>query len=166
MDRDTMTNFRVSEMMGPSLTPKPVRSAGAGFGLGDLGAPSPQFLDAGGAPISTVESGQPYGFNVPGYSNIWLILTKDGAQVYNASFALPMALHTAQDSEIGTWVAMAYDPVNGSAIGSTTLVITAAGTGTGTSTGLMAWINGLTPTQKALGAGAILFLMTRKKGAK
>lgn len=158
---DLMTNFKVSEMRAPSASPKPVRSVGFGVGLGAMNAPAVQFLDATGAPITTVESGQTYGFDVPGFPSVWLILTKDGAQVYNATLALPMALHTAQDSEIGAWTAAAYDPVNGQLIGTTSLTITPAGTGTGTSTGITAWISGLTPTQKALGVAAVLFLASR-----
>jgi hypothetical protein len=156
--------FKVSEMVNPSRTPQPIRSAGAGFA--GMGAAGPVFLDASGNPISSIESGQPYGFNVPGFSSVWLVLNKDGAQVYNAVFSVPMALHTAQDSEIGTWQAIAYDANTGQLIGSTTFQITAAGASTGTTSGLTAWLANLTTTEKAIGAAAIVFLLSRKKGRK
>ncbi len=160
-----VTLFKVSEMVGPSRTPQPMRSAGYDS-LAGMGASGPQFLDASGNPISSIESGQPYGFNVAGYPSVWLTLNKNGGQVYNAILSLPMALHTAQDSEIGTWQAIAYDANTGQLIGSTTFQITAAGTSTGTTSGLTAWLANLTTTEKAIGAGAILFLLTRKKGRK
>ena len=94
---------------------------------------------------------------------MWLVLNKDGQQVYNASLGVPMPLHTAQDSEIGTWQAVAYDLTTGALIGSVSFAITAAGSGTGTASGISAWLANLTTTQKALGAGAILLLLTAKK---
>lgn len=157
MDQHTL--FKVSEMVGPSRTPRPIRSAGAS--LAGMGAVAPVFLDASGNPISSIESGQPYGFNVPGYTSVWLILNKDGTQVYNAALALPMALHTAQDSEIGTWQAIAYDANTGQLIGSASFQITAAGSATGTG-GITGFLSTLTTTQKAIGAAAILFLVSRK----
>lgn len=156
---DQRTIFKVSEMVGPSRTPKPFR----GMGMGSLGQTGPQFLDASGNPITSVQSGQPYGFNVPGYSSVWLILIKDGQQVYNALFSVPMALHTAQDSEIGFWQAQAYDPNSGQSLGATTLQITAA-SAAGAGAGVTTWLSSLTTTEKLVGAGAILFLLTRKKG--
>lgn len=161
---DPMTMFKVSEMVQPSRSPAPVRAVG--FSLAGMRGTNPQFLDANGTPISSIESGQPYGFNVPGYSQVWLVLNKDGQQVYNANFPLPMALHQAQDSEIGTWQAIAYDSNTGQLIGSTTFQITAAGSGTGTGSGVTAWLSSLTPTQKVLGAAGILFLLSRKKGKR
>jgi hypothetical protein len=157
------TLFKVSEMVNPSRTPRPIRSAGAGFA--GMGAVAPVFLDASGNPITSIESGQPYGFNVPGYSSVWLQLNKDGVQVYNAVLGVPMALHTAQDSEIGTWQAIAYDANTGQLIGSTSFQITAAGASTGTG-GITGFLSTLTTTQKAIGAAAVLFLLTRKKSRK
>lgn len=162
IDVDQMTIFKVSEMVGPSRTPRPIR----GMGMGSMGATGPQFLDASGNPITSIESGQPYGFNVPGYSSVWLILNKDGQQVYNAILALPMALHVAQDSEIGIWQAEAFDPSTGQPIGSVAqFQITAAGASTATTSGAAAWLANLTPTEKLVGAGVIAFLLLRKKRA-
>jgi hypothetical protein len=159
---DTRTRFKVAEMNMASNSPLPVR----GFGMSGLGAVAPAFVDAQGNPISSIESGQPYGFVVPGFQSVWLILNKDGTQVYNASLAVPMALHTAQDSEIGTWQAVAYNLIDGSLIGSVTFAITAAGTGTGTASGISAWLANLTTTEKAVGAGVILLMLAKKKGRK
>lgn len=155
--------YKLNEMMQPSRSPAPVRGVGLDnlAGLGQ--AATVAFTDASGNPTTTVEVGNPYGFIVSGYTSVWLIMSKNGQQIFNSQLAVPMALHMSQQSEIGQWQATAYDLNTGATLGTASINIVAAGTSTGTG-GASAFFANLTPTQMLIGGAAILFLLTRKRG--
>ena len=149
--------YKLGEMLLPSQSPAPPR--------GTLGAAAtdPVFKDASGNPISSIVCGGTYSFDVPGRSQIWLTMLRNGTKVFDSLFNVPIT-HTAQcgTDEIGQYQVFAYDPPSGMLIGQTTFSILASdgsgGTGTGT---------GLLDTLKAhplLIAGvALLLLMGKKK---
>lgn len=119
--------YKVSEMMVPSMGPRPPR--------GTLGAAAsqPVFRNASGAVITSIECGQPYTFDVPGYSHIWLTMKKDGQQTFDGQFSVPMPSYVASCvTDPGTYQAIAYDLDSGMVLGTATFVVLPAGAGGGT----------------------------------
>jgi hypothetical protein len=124
----------------------------------------PQFRDLNGNVISTIPCGEPYVFDVPGFSVVNLALSKADANgnfvtpVFNGSYNVPMSPYTSSCvTDPGIYLATANDANTGAYLGNATLTITPGGA---TST-IMA---GLSTTELAIGAGILLFLFTRKKG--
>ena len=157
-------SFRQYEMTWPSLSPRPPR--------GTLGAAAltPVFLDVNGNPITAIVCGGAYTFDVPGApgGQIWLTMTKDNQQVYNALFGVPMPSYVSScANDVGTYQVLAYDPVSGILLGQTTFQVLPAGsqvpTGSSTS-GISAWLSSLsTPMKIGLAAVAVLLLKGKKK---
>ena len=110
---------------------------------------------------------------------VYLIMSKDGQQVYNALFSVPMGLYTSTSDNIGSWIADVYDPVSGAPLGQATLAILPAGGAggtpgpggtttppgpTGTPSGVPGVFSGMsTGTLLALAAGAFILLSGKKK---
>lgn len=117
-------SFKNYEMSWPSMSPAPPR--------GTLGAAAlqPVFMDTSGNPITAIVCGGAYTFDVPGASNgqIWLTMNKNGQQVYNALFNVPMPSYTSTcANDVGTYQVLAYDPVTGILLGQTTFQVLPAG---------------------------------------
>jgi hypothetical protein len=152
--RDLSLEQQLAEMIGPSMSPKPPRGT-----LGAAGNP-PVFLDVSGNPISSIVCGGSYTFDVPGATGgqIWLTMSKDGNKVYDALFPVPMPSYASScANDVGTYVAMAYDPSTGTLLGQTTFTILPA---SGVSAqGVLHWLSSLsTPAKIGLGIGALLLL--------
>lgn len=144
-----LDRFKVNEMMQASQPP--------GVAPGTLGALTvqPVFKDQNGNPVGSVQVGQAYTFEVPGYTHVWLILTKDGQQTYNGPFDVPMPPYTAVDYDIGKYVATVYDPDNGAPIGAAAFQVVAKGASP-SATG------GLSTTWLLAGAAALYFFMRKR----
>lgn len=146
--------FKVNNARAAVLGPSP-------GGIRGLRAISgPQFQDTNGNVISTIACGQSYIFDVPGYSSVHLVLTKNGLPDFDGGFNVPMAPYLANCmTDPGTYVATAYDQSSGANLGTTTFVVTGA-------TGIQQVFAGFTTTELAVGAGLLLFLVMRKKKGK
>jgi len=117
------------------------QSAGAGGGPGGggggAGAGAVQFLDTNGQPISQAVCGDTIGFDVPGFSEIWLIQTKDGEPQFNGPFNVPMQAYQLNCStDAGHYIAAAYQrassgPDPGPLIGSAELIVLQQSSGGG-----------------------------------
>lgn len=69
------------------------------------GLAAPTFYNSAGAPIVSIQCGQQYTFNVPGYSEVWLTQSKNGNPGYNGPLPVPMNPYTANcGTEVGTYV--------------------------------------------------------------
>jgi hypothetical protein len=154
---------RMFEMIGPSLSPNPPRGT-----LGQANTSGPTYFDVNGKPITSIQCGGAFTFDVPGsgLNQIWLTIYKDGKKTYDALFTIPMPSYvTTCETDIGNYQVIAYDPASGIVLGQTSMVITAAGGAPPPSTGggILAWFSNLgTPAKLALvGGGA--FLLLRKK---
>jgi hypothetical protein len=151
--------YKVSEMMVPSLGPRPPR--------GTLGAAAsqPVFKDASGSVISSIECGQPYTFDVPGYSQIWLTMKKDGQQTFDGQFSVPMPSYVAScATDPGTYQAVAYDLESGIVLGTATFTVLPPGSpapgGTPGTTGTVS----ATVSPALIVAGLVgLWIFTRRK---
>lgn len=137
-------------------------------GLGAYGSPS--FFDAANNPITVIQCGQPYTFDVPGFSpgQIWLDQTKNGQPWFSGPFSVPMPSFSADCvSQPGVYVNAVSTVIQGQRgqpIGQTTLTVLSPAAG---GTGLQNVLGGMSQTQMlALGAvGIALFLrLTKKKG--
>ena len=53
--------------------------------------------------------GDVMGFNVPGYSKVWLEQTQNGQTQFSGPFNLPMSPYTLQARDIGTFAASVYE---------------------------------------------------------
>jgi hypothetical protein len=124
-----MVGMRLAEMILPSqLVQRGVRHAGR-TGLGAPGGPA--YMDLNGNPITSVICGGSYTFDVPGYSAVWLIIQKNGVQVFSAQFPLPMPSYMSSCSDnVGYYLVSAYDLQTGQLIGTTQLTILPASAGT------------------------------------
>jgi len=142
--------FRVNEAIRPSLSPV-LR------GLGDAASPitgQPRYFDINGNTITKIACGQPYMFEVPGYTNISLRVTKDGVETFNGPFVVPMAPYTSNcDYDPGQYEATASDLSTGQVLGKTTLTITGGSI-----------FSSLSPTTWLLIGSAALLLFRRKRG--
>lgn len=109
-------------------------AAGAGGGNGGGGnggaGAAVQFLNAAGQAITQTTCGETIGFDVPGFSEVWLVQTKDGEPQFNGPFHVPMQpyqLNCATDA--GQYIAAVYQraqsggPDPGPLIGSARLVV-------------------------------------------
>lgn len=161
---DLLDYYKVSEMMVPSMAPRPPR--------GTLGAAAsaPVFKNAAGAVITAIECGQPYTFDVPGQSQIWLTMTRDGNQTFNGQFSVPMPSYvSACATDVGTYNAIAYDLASGMVLGQTQFTITPAGSGGvppgGGNTPPVGTVSAqISPLMIVAGLAALYFLVG-KKGA-
>lgn len=146
--------FKVNNARAAVLGPSP-------GGIRGLRAISgPQFQDVNGNVISSIACGSSYVFDVPGYSTVHLVLTKNGLPDFDGGFDVPMAPYQANCmTDPGVYVATAYDPSSGANLGTTTFTVTGA-------TGVTSFLSGFTTTELAVGAGLVLFLLMRKKGRK
>jgi hypothetical protein len=73
--------------------------------LGGLGA----YYLKNGQPTSTYYVGETMGFNVPGYSQVWLTQVQNGSPQYNGPFNVPMPPYVLQSRDIGTFAATVYE---------------------------------------------------------
>ena len=73
--------------------------------LGGLGA----YYLKNGQPTSTYYVGDTMGFNVPGYSQVWLTQVQNGSPQYNGPFNVPMPAYVLQSRDIGTFQATVYE---------------------------------------------------------
>ena len=167
-----LLQWKVAEMTQPSR-----RLAG----LRAMQTNQPYFTDASGNAITQIQAGGAYNFTVAGWEGkqVYLIMSKDGQQVYNALFSVPMGLYTSTSDNIGSWIADVYDPVSGAPLGQATLAILPAGGAggtpgpggtttppgpTGTPSGVPGVFSGMsTGTLLALAAGAFILLSGKKK---
>jgi hypothetical protein len=75
-----------------------------------------------GNPTTQVLCGEPYTFEVTGYAQVHLWLSKDGTAIYDAPFTVPMPDYIAScTSEVGHYEAVAFDVNTGEEIGRTIL---------------------------------------------
>lgn len=81
--------LRVAEAIRPSLSPFGVR------GLGQATTGAARFFDLSGKTITQIECGQSYQFEVPGYSDVWLTVIKDGVITFDSGYAVPMPAYVA-----------------------------------------------------------------------
>ena len=141
------TKWKVGEAIAASQL-KPGGSSGLGFT--PLNQPA-YFADASGAAITTIVCGKPYTFQVPGYSQVWLKLTKNGKTTYDAAFNVPMPAYTSSCfRDPGVYVATVLDVNTKALIGTANLTVTGGLFGLSTTTLVI------------LGAGAFLVLRKRK----
>jgi len=126
--------LRVNEALRPSLTPTNRRTGDLGrLGLGQVGGP--RFFDASGNTITTIECGQSYAFEVPGYTNVWLTVMKDGVTTYDSATQIPPSTYSVPmppyqsicGTDSGHYEVIVRDPVTGQEIGRATLDITGGG---------------------------------------
>lgn len=149
--RQDFAQFRLNEAVRPSLSP--VTRLRGMRGLGDVAAP--RFFDINGNTITTIACGQPYMFEVPGYTAIWLQLVKDGKLTFDAPYEVPMPPYTSNcELDPGSYEAIVLDPSTKQEIGRTTLKVTGG-----------SLFGGLSNTTLAIGAVGILFLLSRRKRA-
>lgn len=73
--------------------------------LGGLGA----YYLKNGQPTSSYFVGDTMGFNVPGYSQVWLTQTQNGNPQYNGAFNVPMPAYVLQARDVGTFAATVYE---------------------------------------------------------
>jgi hypothetical protein len=66
-----------------------------------------------GQPASSYVVGDTMGFNVPGYSQVWLEQTQNGNPQYTGVFNLPMAPYVLQSRDVGAFNASVYEYKNG-----------------------------------------------------
>lgn len=148
---DYYAQLKVREMVAPSMTPR--NQAPSGLAGLDLGATAPRFAEVNGQTVTSIPCGIPYIFEVPGYSRVWLKLTKDGVVTFDGEFDVPMPSYTSVcGTDPGYYVAEVFDLASGAPIGTAFLTITAEGGG----------LFGLSPTMLLIGGGALLFLMSRR----
>ena len=62
-----------------------------------------------GQPVASFTVGDVMTFNVPGYSQVWLDQTQNGASQFSGPFPLPMAPYTLQARDAGTFQASVYE---------------------------------------------------------
>lgn len=140
--------FRLNEMVRPSRVPVGVR------GLGQAAAGAVMFKDLNGNVITQIPCGQAYTFDVPGYSNVWLVVVKDGVTTFDSSYAVPMPAYTADcGTDPGHYEIVAREIGTGVEIGRATLDILPA----------PSLIPGISNTMLAVGAVGLFLLMRRKK---
>ena len=70
-----------------------------------------------GQPTSVLYVGDTMGFNVPGYSKIWLDQQQNGAAQYSGPFSLPMAPYTLQTRDEGSFSTSVYELTPGNTKG-------------------------------------------------
>lgn len=73
--------------------------------LGGIGA----YYLKNGVPASSLNVGDTMGFNVPGYSQVWLDQTQNGTPQYSGPFNVPMAPYVLQSRDVGTFNASVYE---------------------------------------------------------
>jgi len=85
-----------------------------------------------GQPASVLYVGDTMGFNVPGYSSIWLEQTQNGTTQYSGPFNLPMAPYTLLPRDAGNFQASIYEltaaGTRGKLIGTDSIQVLAAAT--------------------------------------
>jgi len=115
-------------------------AGGPGGGAGG-GAGAVSFLNAAGQAITEATCGDTIGFDVAGFSEVWLVQTKNGEPQWNGPFNVPMQpyqLNCATDT--GEYIAAVYERAQsgsdpGPLIGSARLIVNyppAGGGGGGT----------------------------------
>jgi len=62
-----------------------------------------------GQPVASFTVGDVMTFNVPGYSQVWLDQTQNGASQFSGPFPLPMAPYTLQARDVGTFRASVFE---------------------------------------------------------
>jgi hypothetical protein len=150
-------NAAVAATLGPS--PGGIRGLRA--------APGPQFQDVNGNIISSIACGQPYVFDVPGYSSVNLVLLKNGAPDFSGGFNVPMPPYTANCmTDPGVYQATAYDQVSGANLGTVTFTVEQPTGTTGAITGTVNSIFGNLSTTEIAAGAILLLLLLKKKGRK
>jgi len=85
-----------------------------------------------GQPVSVLHVGDTMGFNVPGYSQIWLDNKQNGVTQYSGPFTLPMPLYTLLPRDAGVFQATVYEltpqGTKGKAIGADSIQVLTATT--------------------------------------
>jgi hypothetical protein len=147
--------YKLAEMMAPQQSPKPAR------GTMGAAATDPVFKDVNGNPITSIACGGTYTFDVPGYSQIWLTMLKDGVKTFDQLFSVPMPSYVSScANDVGTYQVVAYDPVSGMVIGKTNFtVLPSSGAGQSVSS----FFGSLTPIQIGIGAAVLFFMLKGKK---
>lgn len=139
-----MQNYRLNESTWMSRSPG-MRGLAQGAG--------PIFRDAAGAEIASVECGQAYTMEVPGYTQVQLQLIKDGLVTFNSAFDVPMPLYsTVCATDVGHYEVIAIDMATGEEIGRTVFDILPSSSVFG----------GISNTM-LIGGAALAFLVLRKK---
>jgi hypothetical protein len=154
---------RMFEMIGPSLSPFPPPGT-----LGQANTRSPTYFDVNGKPITSIQCGGAFTFDVPGsgLNQIWLTIYKDGTKTYDALFSIPMPTYvTTCEADIGNYQVIAYDPASGIVLGQTSMVITSASGMPSPSSGggIVSWLSNLSTPAKLALAGGAFFLVRKKK---
>lgn len=143
------SRLRVAEAIRPSLSPFGVR------GLGQPTTGNARFFDLQGNTITSIECGQAYMFEVPGYTDVWLTVKKDGNITYDSGFAVPMPAYTADCTrDPGHYELIAKTPDGTTEIARASLDILPSPS---LFAGIPNW------TLAAVGVG-LLLLMRRKRG--
>lgn len=83
-----------------------------------------------GQPTSSYQVGDVMGFNVPGYSQVWLDQTQSGNPQYSGPFNVPMPSYVLQARDVGTFRASVYELLpngqKGKLIGTDSVVVQGA----------------------------------------
>jgi len=114
-----------------------LKNAG-GTGGGAIAA-GVRFTNSAGQAITSAVCGDVIGFEVDGFSEVWLVQMKDGAPQFDGAYTTPMAGYVLRcNDDVGVYQAVAYQRVSsgrGPLIGSATLTVRAADTAGGGSGG-------------------------------
>jgi hypothetical protein len=82
-----------------------------------------------GQPVSRVSCGQTIGFDVPGYSQAWVIVAQNGQTTFDGPMSLPMPPYRLRcPDDVGDFQVAAYELVNGqrgNVIGATRITVDA-----------------------------------------
>lgn len=101
---------------------------GSSFFLRGLGGPV--FKNTSGQIITAIPCGQPYTFDVPGFSQVWLEQSRNGSPTFNGPYAVPMPSYIADCvRDVGTYQNNVYeiaDGKKGAAIGGAVFQVTAS----------------------------------------
>jgi len=82
-----------------------------------------------GLATSSYVVGDTMGFNVPGYSQVWLEQTQNGSPQYSGPFTIPMSPYVLQARDAGVFNASVYEYKNGAKgklIGTDSVTVAAA----------------------------------------
>ena len=143
------SRMRVAEAIRPSLSPLGVR------GLGQAAVGGARFFDLQGNTITSIQCGQAYMFEVPGYTDVWLTVTKDGNVTYDSGFSVPMPAYTADcTTDPGHYEVIAKTPDGNTEIARAVLDVLPSAS----------LISGIPNWALAAGAVGLLLLARRRRG--
>lgn len=115
----------------------------------------PRFLDLSGNVISEIACGQPYQFDIPGYSQAYIRVYQNNTLTFEGVHDIPMPPYTSVcETDVGRFLVQAYDPTTYAELGEASLNITG---GSGLPFGLST-----TGLLAIAGVGLLLFSRGRK----